>query len=62
MIGKEWKSAPACLDGTCIQAREGDADGVDVRDSKDPDGPILRFTAAEWVAFIDGAKAGEFDL
>jgi hypothetical protein len=36
--------------------------GVAVRDSKDPEGPILRFTAAEWAAFADGMAAGEFDL
>lgn len=33
-----------------------------VRDSKDQDGPVLRFTPAEWVAFIKGVKDGEFDL
>jgi hypothetical protein len=32
-----------------------------VRDSRDPDGPVLIFTKAEWVAFSLGAKAGEFD-
>ncbi|MER6950109.1 DUF397 domain-containing protein [Nonomuraea sp. NPDC000554] len=35
---------------------------VAVRDSKDPDGPKLFFTPAEWNAFLDGAKADEFDL
>ncbi|HKT05478.1 MAG TPA: DUF397 domain-containing protein, partial [Rugosimonospora sp.] len=33
-----------------------------VRDSKDPHGPVLEFTAAEWSAFVDGAKGGEFDI
>lgn len=32
-----------------------------VRDGKDPDGPILRFTPAEWDEHIDGAKRGVFD-
>jgi hypothetical protein len=36
-------------------------DGVAVRDSKDKAGPVLRFTEAEWRAFIDGARDGEFD-
>ena len=35
---------------------------VGVRDGKDPHGPILTFTPAEWKAFIDGAQHGEFDL
>ncbi|TDD15203.1 DUF397 domain-containing protein [Nonomuraea diastatica] len=35
---------------------------VAVRGSKDPDGPKLLFTPAEWAAFVLGLKAGEFDL
>lgn len=37
------------------------ADLIAVRDSKDPDGPKLFFTPAEWEAFINGVKAEEFD-
>jgi hypothetical protein len=33
-----------------------------MRDTKDPDGPVLAFTAAEWEAFVAGVKDGEFDL
>ena len=46
--------------GQCVEmrAREG---AVDVRDSKHPDGPALKFTAAEFAAWLDGAKKGEFD-
>jgi hypothetical protein len=35
---------------------------VGVRDSKDRQGPMLVFTANEWVSFIEGARDGEFDL
>lgn len=35
---------------------------VQVRDSKNPDGPVLEFTTPEWRAFIGGAQDGEFDL
>ena len=34
---------------------------IAVRDSKRPAGPALIFTAAEWDAFVGGAKDGEFD-
>ena len=38
------------------------ADGsTAVRDSKDPSGPALTFTAEEWAAFLSGARDGEFD-
>ncbi len=33
-----------------------------VRDSKDPGGPVLDFTPAEWRAFIVGVRDGDFDL
>ncbi|MFF5208652.1 DUF397 domain-containing protein [Streptosporangium sp. NPDC000396] len=32
-----------------------------VRDSKDPDGPILAFTPSEWDAFLAGIKSGDFE-
>jgi hypothetical protein len=34
---------------------------VGVRDSKDPDGPVLRFTRTEIGAWIAGVRDGEFD-
>src|SRR5262249_54412522 len=38
------------------------AGAIAMRDSKDPAGPALVFTPAEWDAFVAGAKDGEFDL
>jgi len=43
----------------CVQVAFLDT-GVAVRDTKNPEGPTLLFTPAEWAAFMDGAKAGEF--
>jgi len=42
--------------GNCIQVA-GLPGTVAVRDSKDPDGPVLLFTAAEWAAFTARVKA-----
>jgi hypothetical protein len=47
--------------GQCVEVADLPDGGVAVRDSKDPDGPKLVFTLAEWQAFIGGAKDGEFD-
>ncbi|MBS2533267.1 DUF397 domain-containing protein [Catenulispora sp. NF23] len=47
--------------GQCVEVATLPDGGRAVRDSKDPDGARLRFTAAEWAAFLDGAKSGEFD-
>ena len=35
-------------------------EAIAVRESKNPGGPALIFTAAEWDAFVGGAKDGEF--
>lgn len=55
-----WFRAVSCEDGSCVEVASA-SDCVAIRDSKDQDGPMLRFTRAEWVAFLDGAKAGDFD-
>ena len=34
---------------------------VAMRNSAHPEGPVLVFTPSEWDAFVEGAKAGEFD-
>lgn len=55
-----WQRSHACAQEACVEVHI-EASQVLVRDSKDPDGPILRFTTAEWKAFLDGASAGQFD-
>jgi hypothetical protein len=58
-----WRKATAsAANGNCVEVAPVPDGGVAVRDSKDPEGPILRFTAAEWAAFAEGMAAGEFDL
>lgn len=37
-------------------------DAIAVRDSKAPAEGQLRFTQAEWRAFVEGVHLGEFDL
>jgi hypothetical protein len=46
--------------GDCVEMRRN-AGAIEVRDSKDPEGPILRCASAEWAAWLEGAKNGEFD-
>jgi hypothetical protein len=48
--------------GNCVELAELAAGGVAVRNSRDPDGPALIFTRAEWDAFLQGARDGEFGL
>jgi Domain of unknown function (DUF397) len=59
----EWrKSSRSGSTGNCVEVAVNVPGVVAVRDSKDPDGPKLIFTSAEWDAFTVGARAGEFDF
>jgi hypothetical protein len=55
------KSSFSMQNGNCVELAPMPGGGVAVRDSKDQDGPILRFTEAEWAAFCAGYEAGEFE-
>lgn len=47
-----WRRSSRCgHNGNCVEVRL-DGDGVLVRDSKHPDGPVLAFTAQEWTDFV----------
>ncbi|MGL5824981.1 MAG: DUF397 domain-containing protein [Nocardioides sp.] len=56
----QWKKSSFSGDD-CLEWRT-DSEGVMVRHSREPTGTSLRFSVAEWRAFIDGARAGEADL
>lgn len=56
------KAQSSSHNGQCVEiAATATADKVAIRDSKDPDGPVLVYTPAEFRAFLDGARNGEFD-
>jgi hypothetical protein len=54
---KAWAST---FNGQCVEVAAAQ-NAVAIRDSKDPNGPILVYTHAEFKAFLDGARNGEFD-
>jgi Domain of unknown function (DUF397) len=60
--GLSWtKSSLSFSNGNCVEVASMADGGVAVRDSKHPDGPVLRFTPGEWDAFVGGVRNGEFD-
>ncbi|MFD0884345.1 DUF397 domain-containing protein [Streptosporangium algeriense] len=46
--------------GNCVEVANLDA-VVAVRDSKDPSGSVLNFTADQWSSFVGGIKRGDFN-
>jgi hypothetical protein len=51
----------SCVEVAVIAAAPAES-GIAVRDSKDPHGPALTFTARQWSAFTAAIKSREFDL
>jgi hypothetical protein len=57
-----WRTSSRSSGTNCVEvAAVPTARVIAVRDSKDPDGPVLTFPRTQWRAFLAGAKAGEFD-
>lgn len=54
-----WLRSSFCASGACIEVAKVDQSYV-LRDSKDPEGPVLTFNQDEWDAFVAGVGAGEF--
>jgi hypothetical protein len=60
--GEHWvKSSLSFSNGNCVEIAQLRDGRVAVRNSRHPSGPVLRFTPAEWQAFLGGARLGEFD-
>jgi hypothetical protein len=60
-IDAVWHKSSASGGNGCVEVAINSA-VVGVRDTKDREGPVLRFTPAEWDAFVAGVRNGEFDL
>jgi Domain of unknown function (DUF397) len=61
-LGSNWtKSSLSGANGNCVEVADLSGDPIKVRNSRDANGPILRFTPAEWDAFLAGVRNGEFD-
>jgi uncharacterized protein YeaC (DUF1315 family) len=57
----EFRTSSYCNFGNCVEVGRTPDGVVLVRDTKDRAQQALSFTADEWVAFVAGVKAGEFD-
>lgn len=55
-----WRKSSRCDSNGCIEVKLAESH-VMVRDSKDPQSPVLSFPRASWQEFVAGIRAGDFD-
>jgi hypothetical protein len=62
LSGAAWrKSTRSNGQANCVEVADLDNGHRAVRDSKNPTGAVLIFTAAEWTAFTADVHGGRFD-
>jgi hypothetical protein len=64
LTGAQWRKSSYSGNGgaTCVEVARNLPGIVVVRDSKDPEGPTLAFSPADWRAFAAAMKTGDLDL
>lgn len=55
----DWKRSTRCESSACVEVAVI-KDGVMVRDSKHPEGPVLGFSRTEWLSFVHSLRLGDF--
>ena len=60
LTGVSWRksSYSGTNGGACVEVAAASPAAVAVRDSKDPDGPRLILTPADWAAFTAAIRTG----
>ncbi|WTW98242.1 DUF397 domain-containing protein [Streptomycetaceae bacterium NBC_01309] len=56
-----WLAAPGASPEDRIEIAHLPDGAMALRNPADPNGTVLRYTAAEWSAFMNGVHDGEFD-
>ena len=56
------KSSFSFSNGNCVEVAQLPGRSVGVRDSRDPAGPVLRFTRDGWDTFLAGARRGKLEV
>ncbi|WP_274916604.1 DUF397 domain-containing protein [Streptomyces sp. WZ-12] len=54
------KSSYSNGQSSCVEVSDDFPETVPVRDSKDPHGPALTFSAGDWSSFVTALKGGAF--
>lgn len=60
--GLEWrKSRHSMANGACVEVASA-ARNIAIRDSKDPGGPVLSYSATSWRSFVGAIRSGSLDI
>lgn len=60
---ERWRKSSYSADtANCVEVDQCWCRGVPVRDSKNPDGPVLVFSEPAWADFLARVKQGQFDI
>jgi hypothetical protein len=60
-IGLQWrKTRRSANNGACVELAPVSGQ-ILIRDSKDPNGPVIKYSGGSWRLFITAAKTGHFD-
>ncbi len=56
-----WRRSRHCDGGACVEVAEL-GKMIALRESKDPDGPVITFGSDEWRTFVARIKSGTLEL
>ncbi|BBH71216.1 hypothetical protein ACTI_79010 [Actinoplanes sp. OR16] len=56
----DWQRSSYCADNACVEVAVDDDGDRYLRNSEQPAGPYLRFSAGGWEAFVADLEAGWF--
>lgn len=60
---RDWRrSRRSYGSGACLEVATEFGYHIHVRDSKDPQGPVLRFAPVDWNSFLVGVRTGGLGL
>jgi hypothetical protein len=59
--GRSWrKSSYSAGNGECVEVAASSGWRISIRDSKDPEGPVIKCSADAFRSFLDAAISGVF--